>query len=284
VGNDYADIKKDYKTVFVMTIFLLAFMVISGFLLTAGRGLDDNTFVLRFIIYSILGGTGLLFMFVVSLYNYINHTRTLKTIVHDPEEGILKIKAVYNPVLLFLMTLILFTLPLFFLGKFSNTFLSGVPFKVQQITTFANIWADSVFPALAENLFIFILLALVYTWNFKKNYKRNGVMFYSINLIFLPLLFAFLWMFFHLKVYGSNEIALLSTFVFGFIGILLTMSTMSFIPFAVLHFLTNFMLSIKRYNLMSSDLVLVTMIVAEFLFIIAFVLVYRFDKKKYARG
>ena len=59
------------------------------------------------------------------------------------------------------------------------------------------------------------------------------------------------------------------------------MATVSFVPFAIIHFLTNFMLSIKRYNLMSSDLVIVGMIVFEFLLIILFVVVYRLDKNRY---
>jgi hypothetical protein len=256
-------------------------MVVSGYLLTAGRGLSDDTFVLRFIIYSILGGAGLMYMFVVSLYNFISHTRALKTIVHDPEEGVLNIKPIANPILLTLLVFILFTLPLYFLGKYSNTFLSGIPFEPQAITTFANIWADSIFPALAENLFIFIMLSLVYTWNYKKNWKSNRPLFYSINLIFIPVLFAFLWGGFH-QIYASNEVAMLSTILFGFIGVLLTMSTMSFIPFAIIHFLTNFMLAVKKYNLMSSDGVLVLMIILEFVFLLAFIVVWKLDKKKYA--
>lgn len=277
--SEAADIKHDWKVVFLISIFLLALMVVSGYALTAGRGLDDNTFVLRFTIYSILGGSGILFLFIVNLYNFINGTRLIKTIVHDPEEGILgSLKTVRNPWLLLLMTMIIFTVPLYFLGKFSNTFFSAVPFHVQQITTFSNIWADSVFPALAENLFIFIPLCLVYTWNFKRNYRKNRTGFYAINLLLIPILFAFAWEFFHWKVYGSNEVALLSTFIFGFVGVLATMTTVSFIPWATLHFLTNFMLSLRKYGLMSSDNVTFFIILLEFILIIAWVVVYRLDK------
>ena len=279
--SERADIKHDWKVVFIVSIFILALMVVSGYALTAGRGLDDNTFVLRFTIYSILGGSGILFLFIVNLYNFINGTRLIKTIVHDPEEGVLgSLKTVRNPWLLLLATLILFTIPLYFLGKFSNTFFSAVPFANQQITTFSNIWADSVFPALAENLFIFIPLCLVYTWNFKANYRKNRTGFYAINLLVIPLLFAFAWEFFHWKVYGSNEVALLSTFIFGLIGVLATMTTVSFIPWAVLHFLTNFMLSLKKYGLMSSDNVTFAIIVFEAVLIIAWVVVYRLDKSR----
>lgn len=279
--SEYADIKKDWQSVFIVSIVLLALMVVSGYALTAGRGLDDNTFVLRFTIYSILGGAGILFLFVSNLYNFLNRTRLIKTIVHDPEEGIFRgVKTVRNPLLLFLITVILFLVPLYFLGKFSNTFFSAIPFKVQQITTFSNLWADSVFPALAENLLFFIPICLLYTWNFKKNYRRNQGLFYAINLLLIPLLMAFAWEFFHYKVYGSNEVALLGTFFFGLVGVLATMVTVSFIPWAVLHFLTNFMLALKKYGLMSNDAITFAIIATEVILLVIYIILFRLDTHK----
>jgi hypothetical protein len=281
VMSEYEDIRKDWRAVFVLSIIVLALMVVSGYALTAGRGLSDNTFVLRFTIYSILGGAGILFLFIVNLYNFLNRTRLVKTIVHEPEESLVgSLKTVRNPWLLSLLTMIVFLVPLYFLGKFSNTFFSGIPFEAQQITTFSNIWADSVFPALAENLFIFIPLCLVYTWNWKKNWRSNRGLFYSINLLLIPLLFAFAWQAFHWSVYGSNEVALLSTFFFGLIGVLVSMITVSFIPWAIMHFLTNFMLSLKKYGLMSNDSVTFAIITIEFVLILLWIVVYRLDKSK----
>lgn len=278
--NEAGDIKKDWNTVLWVSIVVFVLMVISGFALTAGHGLEDNTFVLRFTIYSILGGAGLAFLLVGNFLNFFNHKRIIKTIVHDPEDGLLGgLRVVRNPLLLMLGMFIVFLLPLFWLGKFSNTFFSGIPFKAQQITTFSNIWADSVFPALAENMFIFIPLCLIYTWNWKAN-KGRGTVFWAINLIVIPLVFAFAWQFFHLAVYGSNEVALVSTFIFGFVGVLLTMTTMSFIPWAAIHFLTNFMLAVKQYGLMSEDLVTVVLVAFEVLLVIAFIFVWRLGKDR----
>jgi hypothetical protein len=280
--SEFEDIRRDYKTTFVVGVVLLVFMFLSGYVLTAGRGLQDPVFVNRFILYSVLGGAGLLFIFLVDLSNFVTGVRRLKTIVHDPEESILRgVKAVGNPLLLVLLIFMLFTIPLFFLGKVSNTFFSSIPFAVQSISSFGNIWSDSVFPALAENLFIFIGLALVYTWNFKKNFAKRKALFFSVNLIFIPVIFAFLWMFFHLSVYGSSESALVTTLVFGGIGVLVSMLTMSILPWIVIHFLTNFMLALKKYGLMSSDSVVVWAVLFEVLVVVLFVVIYRLDRKKY---
>lgn len=278
--SEYADIKHDFRATFVTAIIILAFFVVSGFLLTAGRGLTDDVFVLRFIIYSILGGAGLSYDFVVASYNYVSGRRSLRQLVHEPEEGLLyDLKVVRNPLLLFLFCFLVFSLPLFFLGRFSNTFLSAVPFAPQQITTFANVWADSIFPSLAENLFIFILLSLVYSFVYAR-FRKNRSVFWFVNLFVVPLVFAFLWQMFHATVYGSNEVALLSTFFFALIGIFLSMVTMSFIPFAVLHFLTNFMLSLKRYGLMGSDYTVVLLVGFEVLVLLALIVAWRFDKSR----
>lgn len=279
--NELKDIKHDYQFAFSTVIIALVVFVVSGFVLTAGRGIDDPFFISRFIIYSLFGGAGLAYSFGVTLYNYISRRRVLKAIVHEPEEGLLSdLRWARNPFLLFLVTFGVFTLPLFFLGRYSNTFFSAIPFAPQQITTFANIWADSIFPALAENLFIFIPLALVYSFSWKKIKPQGKVLFWSFNLIVIPLMFAFLWAFYHLKVYGSSQASLLATGAFGLIGVLLSMITMSFIPFAVIHFLTNFMLALKKYGLMSSDEILVAVVFFEIVVALLIFFTYKLTKNK----
>lgn len=255
--NESQDIKKDYATSFAIAIVIGVLGVIAGFMLTTGKGIDDPNFVNKFLIYSILGGGGLIFLMAVQLSNFITGERKLRVIIHDPEDGLLgSLKVVKEPLLLLLSSFVVFLLPMFYMAKFSNTFLSAIPFRSQQITVFANVYADSVFPALAENLFIFIPLSLIYTWNYKKFKKSNNVFFWTINLLLIPILFATLWRFFHYAVYGSSEVALLSTTIFGFLGILMTMVTMCFIPFSVFHFCTNLVLSLKYNELLSSDSIL----------------------------
>lgn len=277
--SERKDIKHDFRTAFIFTIIVIVIEVLGIFALTTGRGIEDEAFRTKFILYSIIGGVGILFVFVVALTNFITGKRNLKLIVHEPEEALVQSKVLGNPLLLFLGTLMVFSVPLFFLAKFSNTFFSGIPFGAQQITTFSSIWGDSTFPALNENLMFFVPLALVFTWNWKKN--RHGATFWLLNLVVIPLVFASLWMLFHGQVYGSNDVALVSTFVFGFVGVMFSLFTMSFIPWAVIHFLTNFMLALKRYGELSSDQVLLWVIVFEVVVVLLFALVYKLDKKKY---
>ena len=278
--SEYADIKKDGKTSFIVTISFIAVMVIAAFALTAGKGLDDPNFVSRFILYAILGTVGIAYVILVALYNVSAKKRVLKVIIHDPEESIIgKFKVVRNPLLLGLVTLDIFTIPLFYAGKYSNTFFSGISFTRQQITTFSNLWANSAFP-LNENWLFLVPISLLYTWNWKANRKSNIVLFWAINLIGIPVLMAVGWMLFHNAVYGSDEAALLSTFIFGGISVMLTMLTVSVIPWLILHFLTDFMLALKKFGLMSSDTIAFAVFAFEILFIILTIIVWRWDKKK----
>jgi len=279
--NESQDITRDFDTTSAIAVVIAIFGIIAGFMLTTGKGIDDPTFVTRFLIYAVLGGGGLIFLFGVQLSNFITGERRLRAIIHDPEDGLLgQLKIVSKPVLLLLTSFALFLPAMLWLAKFSNTFLSAIPFRSQQITVFANVYADSVFPALAENLFIFIPLSLIYTWNYKTFKKSNSVFFWTINLLVIPLLFATLWRFFHMAVYGSSEVALLSTFIFGFLGILMTMVTMSFIPFAVFHFCTNLVLSLKYNQLLSSDKILWSFILIEIALLVSIWLLATFVFKK----
>jgi hypothetical protein len=89
-----------------------------------------------------------------------------------------------------------------------------------------------------------------------------------------------LWMLFHTKVYGNDDAALLSTFGFGTVGFFVSLVTMSFIPFVLMHFITNFMLALKKYGLMSNDGIGVAVVFAELIFIAVFFLLYRNEKAK----
>lgn len=282
--SERADIKRDFNFGFVIGVVIFVIFFLSYFMLTAGRGIEDKSFTDKMNIYLVMGGGGFAYIIFVLVWNNATHKRRLRLIVHEPEEAFPvfgRLKAFANPLLLFLGTFIVFGLPLFFLAKFSNTFFSGIPFKAQQITHVASVWGAAVFPAIAENLLIFIPLSLVYTWNYRKNWLRSKGLFFTINLTVIPLLFSFGWYLFHTQVYGSNEVALVSTFLFGLVGVFLTMVSMSIIPWAVVHFLTNFMLALKENGLLSSDALLVYVVVVEVGLIGVYWVVSALDKKRY---
>jgi hypothetical protein len=58
------------------------------------------------------------------------------------------------------------------------------------------------------------------------------------------------------------------------------MLTVSAIPYFVMHFLTNFMLALKKYGLMSNDLTVIILIASEVVMIVAFFAINYFDKSK----
>jgi hypothetical protein len=87
---------------------------------------------------------------------------------------------------------------------------------------------------------------------------------------------------FHNAVYGSDDVALLSTFIFGYVGALVTLATMTLIPFGVIHFLSNLMLSLKKHGAFANDFTGIILGVIWFLAVVLFVYVYKLDKKKYS--
>jgi hypothetical protein len=291
--SESQDIKRDFATTFWFFVFIIVVMVVAGFVLTTGGGVNNPAFKERFILYSILGGFGFAFIFGVDLFNFVSGTRALKTIVHETEESVVGSAIVFRKPLLLLLLSVIVLLPITLIfASVSNTFFSSTPFYSQSFLTsatsgvgsfFASLiatFSDAVFPALAENLFAFVILSLAYTFVYKKFYKSQKEVHYLITLLVFPILFGLLWMFYHAGRYSTNDVALRSTLFFGVISIFLTMLTMSFIVWAVFHFLSNFMLVLKGYGYLSNDAWIVGIVFVEVLFIVLFVLMLRYYKSK----
>jgi hypothetical protein len=295
--SESKDIKHDFGTAFWFFIIIVIVMVGAGFVLTTGGGIKDPAFKERFLLYSVLGGLGFAFIFGIDLFNYISGTRALKTIVHEPEESVVGSARIFrNPLLLFLFSVIVFLPITLIFASVSNTFFSQTPFYSQSFLTsavsgvgsfFASLtstFSDAIFPALAENLFAFVLLSLAYTFVYKKFYRSHREVHYLFTLLVFPIVFGLMWMFFHASAYGTNDVALRSTLFFGLLGVFFTMLTMSFIVWAVFHFLTNFMIVLRNYGFLANEGWVVGLIFVWVLFIILFVLALRFDKSKSKGG
>ena len=108
-------------------------------------------------------------------------------------------------------------------------------------------------------LFPLVLLFFVRKWF----YSSQRVLYWVLVLLVIPLISAFGWMVFHNLVYGADEVAGVFTFLFGFVGTFLSTSSMSFIPWSVLHFLTNFVISAKKQGLFASDFFLLELFLIE---------------------
>lgn len=291
--NEKSDIKHDFGTAFWFFVIVVLFMVGAGFVLTTGGGVSNPAFKERFLLYSIMGGLGFAFIFGVDLFNFVTGTRVLKTIVHEPEESVVGgFRVIRSPLLLFLLSVIIFLPLTLIFASVSNTFFSSSPFVSQSFLTsasasvggfFASLMStvsDAGFPALAENLFAFVLLSLAYTFVYKKFYRQNSGVHFLITLLVFPILFGFMWMLYHNSAYGTNDIFLRSTLFFGILGIFFTMFTMSFIVWAVMHFLTNFMIVLRNYGYLANEGWIVGLILVWVLFLLAFALAWRYDKMR----
>lgn len=294
IYSESKDIKHDFSTAFWFFVIVVLFMVGAGFVLTTGGGVSNPAFKDRFVLYSIMGGLGFAFIFGVDLFNFITGTRALKTIVHEPEESVIgKFRIIRSPLLLFLFSVMVFLPLTLVFASVSNTFFSSSPFVSQSFLTSASAGvgsffaslistvSDAGFPSLAENLFAFVLISLAYTFVYKKFFKRSSSVHYLITLLVFPVLFGLMWMFYHASAYGSNDIALRSTLFFGVIGVFFTMFTMSFIVWAVMHFLTNFMIVLRNFGYLANEGWIVGLVIVEVLFILAFALAWRYDKIKH---
>ena len=276
-----SDIKHDYVLSFWVFVGFILFAVVSAGALTIGRGVEELSFVKQFSLYLIIGIVGVLFIFLVDLFNFFTRKRNLKAILHDPEDSLfasVKFRVVFNPVLLALGSLLLFLPLTYFSARFKNVFFTAIP---QQISEFSKVWADAMFPAICETLLFAVPYSLAVFW--AERNIRNRVLYWFVTLLVFPLVFGLLWMFFHNAVYGSDDVALLATFVFGFVGTLLTMATRSLIPFAVVHFVSNLMLSLKRHGLFANDLTAFVLVVVWLFGAVLFFYVYKADVNK-ARG
>lgn len=256
---------RDFKVVGVFVGFVLVLGFLSVLALTGGRGLEDEVFTRNFLIYSVLAGIGLIGVVIFSALNRFGQSNFVVPI-HDVEESVLSgVGWVRNPYLLSVLCLLVFVPVFVFIGMSKQTFFTQTLFTSQQITSFASVWGDSVFPAVAENLLFLIPLILLSSWVLG---LRNRYASRFLDLFFVPLVVGLLWMSFHGLVYGSNEVALFSTFIFGFLGGFLTNVTKSFIPWLVLHFATNFSISLFKNGLFGNQFLLAGLLGLWVLFLV----------------
>lgn len=268
----------NFKRVWIFVGFVLLIGFVSALALTVGRGLESAQFFQKFQIYLVFGFIGLGGIIVASILD-VGVWDFLIVPLHNPEDSLLpKFKLFVSPLLLTLFSFIAF-FPLFFYAGSKQVFFSSIP---QQVSAFSNTYSDSLLPALNENLLMFIpiivIIGLLGFFFLKKS--RNPVAYNFGLYIVLPFLMGLLWVAFHNLVYADQQSKQLFTFVFGFVGAFLTVATMSFIPWFVLHFVTNFVLSIRDRGLLSSDIFLFELWAVYFLMVIAFVYFYVNYKKK----
>lgn len=280
--SEYADLKKDVSKTWIFAGIIIVSQFIGALSLTAGGGFSDDLFLKRFMVYALFAIFGLGAIIFGLYYSLQKKKHILLIPLHEPEEalGVGKLKVFKNPILLTLMAVLIF-LPIFFVAaKFSNTFFSGIPFRSQQVTSLGTLWGDAGFPAISENLLMYIpiiLLLSLNAWIFMRMIKVK-ILYWFNNIVSIPLIMAAIWKWFHNLVYGSNDFASYYTFMFGYIGVLLTLITMSFILWFVIHFLSNFMLSAKYLGILPNDTFLLWMVAVWIFTLLLFITINYFTK------
>ena len=166
----------------------------------------------------------------------------------------------------------------FFFAFSFNIVFSSIP---QSVTGITSIWSQSIFP-LTENIFFFSFFPLIALYFCTKFFYTNKPVYWFINLIIIPLVSAFLWMQFHNLVYGSQEVAQTTTFIFGFMWVFFTMLFMSQIIGIVLHFFVNFSVATRQAGLFGADYFGITLIIVWVAILIITILYARSLKKSKA--
>jgi hypothetical protein len=262
---------------FIIAVAFLVF-VVGGFLGTAGGGFSDADFKERYSLYFIFGLSSLLIFGLIALTNFISGKQVIFLPVHDPEDSLVGNSSLWvrSPILFSLVSLILAFIFAFYFAFFKNTFFSSVP---QSISSVSTVWSQSIFP-LVENPFFFLLVPLVLLFvNRRLFFKDSRALYWGLNLVVIPLISAFMWVIFHNLVYSGSESAQLSTFIFGFLWVMVTMLFMSQIIGLALHFAVNFAVALRINGELGSDSVKVGIIAFVVFLIIVAIWYYRYASK-----
>ena len=295
----------------VMTIIIPIFIGfgLGGFeeSFISGRPLEFGDFLVTYMIYYIMiiaGLIGLPALKIREMYvtkrgehpaNQSKPDALSVAYLHDPEqdgllynafEGLMK----KNPMRWSSSILRVFIISTLFFGTLgliqaiTNFSFVGIPQMPFQVTPFGEVFFSAEPPAFAETtmmLFVFSLIMGLNAWISSK-FRLGKIGYFSMGVV-ACLIVGGLWTGFHSIVYGSSESALWATFIFGTGGALLTLLSGSFIPWYAWHFWNNIFVKLSgMFELVSEDLVFISIIVLVFLFIIyasAEYLIWKYKKK-----
>jgi len=233
--------------------------------------------------YPFLFFSGLIAFNVLKLLEIFTQGK-VDCIAHDPEQGLLNFSWTRNPIKLFFISLIVFSL----LGMFSaykNTFFVGVPqamFPPETKNNIVNILFSAEPAASSETIFFTAivmsgLFSLVLYFMRKKNWELNKGS-YFVTIIPLSLICGLLWMGFHSLAYGGQDVALWATFMFGTLGALMTFMLNSIIPWYVWHFCNNAYVSMN--SLYGDTSILMITLVINLIIIVPFIMITIAKRKK----
>jgi hypothetical protein len=164
-----------------------------------------------------------------------------------------------NPLRVLIVSILLFGIFGIFLVANPQIAVAGIP--EQQITTISEVSFGALIPAITENgslLFIFMFLMGISAYvSSKSKWGKTGFFIFGF---FICILMGIIWMGFHLIVYGNSDANLFSTFLFGFLGSLITLLTGTWIPWTIWHIMNNAFLILRKMISLKEDIYAITII------------------------
>ena len=278
--EDYEDTGDDYKSLIYLGIYYAIMMAIGFLGLTWGIGLTEESFITRYLVYSIIMIGGFMFFASVKIARIRGYLPNFFVMIHDPELGLFnKIKFVSNPLYLFLIGT-LFTSFLALMATL-NSQIAVILFPlqtgvaIQQVLPASGI-LFSIYAASAENTILYILISIILSlcvWLASQLElpKKYG---YYLAIVIAVIFSALLFKNIHAVVSSTDEVASTGHLIFGGLMALAFITTGSILVSDLFHFTNNLFVSIK--GVWGSDYLLYTFSIvvgiAMLVFIISLVL------------
>jgi len=184
-----------------------------------------------------------------------------------------------NPFRVFAIAIIIFGVFGLMLTMNPELTVVGVPPKaveLQQITPTSDVIFGAGIPSIAENgvlLFILFFLEGIVAYlcaKYIKDKKTALLVFFTIVFLVICPIVSAIWSSWHSIVYGNSDASLMATFVFAYIGTLLTVLTGIFIYWLVFHFANNFFIKLSEIVTIKEDILFIGAII-WILFTIAYI-------------
>jgi len=275
----------------VNTLFFIAFLLVLGFAVPQTLGLSSRSFneagILSqyqfYVMATGLSALGIIILFFVNFYKRDDEKYGNSILFFSPGEfPSPKIKFFKSAIMLFLVSLIVYSFLFGILPKFSQQTFFGadVPSLKEQFTSTENISYSNLMVPIAENFTMaFILAFFVTSLRFYAKKKDLSLLNFRLILISMMIVLFVITAVLNHARYNDSDQALISVALFWALGAVVTFVTGSFIPFWIQHVMNNVFIDIAKYYPLSNVgfIVSISTIVISAFFLI---LLYRGRKNK----
>lgn len=254
----------------------------------AGRPLQFGDFLVTYMIYYIMIIAGLIGLPILKIREMYLTTRGENVAkqkhpsifavayLHDPEvDGLfynlfsaVGLRGRKNPMRFSLSMFRMFIISTIIFGTvgltqtFADTQFTGIPQIPFQVTQTMQVLFTAEPPSFAETtlmIFVFSLLMGVNAYLVSK-FKLPTFVYWVIGLFIICPMTGLGWMGFHNIVYGNSDVALLTAFVFGWLGSTLTLLFGTFIIWYTWHFWNNVFAKIHEIAPQNEDVVFISIL------------------------